>query len=129
MAVGAKQDIHPQPIHLSYLLIVGLSCYIDSNEQRWVEDLWHRDLLRHLDYLPNLILASPLCHESPHPNFVCLSKDEAFKSVRYVDLPDPRSFVAALLALPVTIFRIWRAVGYSQVVHTGLANWPIPFGW
>jgi glycosyltransferase involved in cell wall biosynthesis len=35
----------------------------------------------------------------------------------------------AILNLPGNLWRMWRAVGRAEVVHAGVAGWPLPIGW
>lgn len=47
----------------------------------------------------------------------------------FIGLPPCPSTLAAILNLPLTIAQLWRAIGAAAIVHLGVANWPIPYGW
>ena len=112
-----------------YLLIVPLPIYLDSSGQQWIDRLWLRDLARHVHYLPRLTLASPAEDKQPDsPDLVPFRLCEE-SSLRWVCLPYGRSWRRCLPALPRLVKTLWRAVGDVDIVHSGVAGWPIPLGW
>src|SRR6185503_9724335 len=122
-------DVGLDPIDAPYLLVTGIPCYVDAAGRRWTDALWHKDLVEHLRYLRNFTLAAPARHQQPPTNAVCLSEDARFTNVRYVDLPASNSTPAGLLHFPRMFLALWKAGGRSEVVHCGVADWPIPTGW
>ncbi len=117
------------PITQRYLLTIGVECYQDSQGRRYVDQLWHKDLLEHLKYLKQLVLASPCAFEEPLPGAMALDGDPAFAGVEFVDLPVATSYFQAILSLPATVRILWRAVKQAEVVHAGVAGSWIPLGW
>ncbi len=131
MLTSTRQDADDalEPITVPYLLVTGLPCFLDARGRRWTDALWHKDLVEHLRYLKDFTLAAPLRRTEPPAGAACLSDDDRFASVRYVDLPASDSELQGLLNWPRTVARLWRAVGRAKVVHAGVADWPIPTGW
>lgn len=117
------------PIDAPYLLVTGIPCHVDAAGRRWTDALWHKDLVEHVRYLNNFTLAAPTRREPPPAGAVCLTDDARFANVRYVDLPASDSTPAGLLHWPRTFLTLWNAAGRSEVVHCGVADWPIPTGW
>lgn len=118
----------PELVSANYLLITGIHCAVDAAGRRWVDEMWHKDLLEHLKYLPSFTLACPVKYGSPAKSDVCVSDHAAYASVNYVDLPYTASLLVAMYRTPQTLARLWKAVGNSDIVHMGIAGWPIPMG-
>ncbi len=112
-----------------YLMVATIPCHIDHQGRRWTDPLWHKDLVEHLRYLPHFVLASPTKHGPAPQGSVCLTDDPLFGSVTYVDLPHSQSVLRGLWHLPRVLARLWSAIGNCDVVHAGVAGWPIPMGW
>lgn len=120
----------PAPIVAAYLLVSGIPISVDEAGRRWTDPLWLKDLREHVRYLPNLTLAAPVRREASAPSgTAAFDSDPALSGLKHVDLPASRSHLAGLLNLPPTFLRLWRAVGSAQIVHAGVADWPIPTGW
>src|SRR5258708_985492 len=115
-------------IEETYLLSVAGPVIIDSKGGRWCHGLWAKDLALHLDYISNLTLGCPC--EFREPNEFDISMDKfPFDRIRYIDLPNPRNHVEALLKLPRLAARMWQGVRSCEVVHTGFGGWPVSEGW
>lgn len=111
-----------RPIQHRYLLVLHIPVYRDRNGVRWTDPLWAKDLLRHLDYLSDFTLASPCFVEAPPAGFTCIDDQR----IRFVDLPSRRK---STLGLPRMIRQLWRSIGRTEVVHTGLGGWlPVSIG-
>jgi glycosyltransferase involved in cell wall biosynthesis len=117
-----------RPISEPYLLIVSVPIEIDEHGQRWTHELWAKDLALHLEYLENLTLASPVRPRRSDDPLVPLDVPP-FDRITFVDLRSPSSRVGGLISLPDEIWRLWRAIGQSRIVHTGFGGWPINDGW
>jgi glycosyltransferase involved in cell wall biosynthesis len=131
---GSKQSssqapISPVPILKPYLLVINIPCYIDAQNRRYLDLSWYVDLIRHLDYIQDFILACPCSRETPPANAVLLEGDRRLDRLRLIDLPAPTNFLSAIAQLPRTLFSLWRAVQQAEVVHAGIAGYPIPLGW
>jgi glycosyltransferase involved in cell wall biosynthesis len=111
-----------------YLLVSNIPCFVNSSGQRFVDALWQKDIVEHLRYIEHFTLAAPLSDEMPPSNAACL-ESIGTSPVSYVDLPNPRSFRAALFGVLRVAFRLWKAIGRAEIVHFGVAGWPIPLGW
>jgi glycosyltransferase involved in cell wall biosynthesis len=116
------------PFTERYLLVTGLPYYVDPAGRVWLDRLWHRDLVLHLDYLPRLMLAAPRMSKGDERDLVPLA-DADRRRLQFVPLPPMRSKLEALRALPAALKALWRAVGDADTVHSAIAGWPIPLGW
>ena len=116
------------PFTERYLLVIGLPYYVDEGGRVWLDRLWHRDLMLHLDYLPRLILAAPRMIKRDERDLVALSEADT-QRLQLVPLPPMRSKLEALRGLPRALRALWRAVGDADTVHSGIAGWPLPLGW
>jgi glycosyltransferase involved in cell wall biosynthesis len=129
-AVNQYCDLQPlSPIEQRYFLCIGIHCYRDAEGRRYLDQLWYKDLKEHLRYIKHLTLASPCQSGVPPAGAILLDTEGEFKGIQFIDLPAPRSFLAALLSLPVTIALLWQAIQQADIVHTGVAGWPISPGW
>ena len=117
------------PITKPYLLVTNIKCYRDEKGVRYLDPLWHKDLLEHFHYLKNFTLAAPCEQIDPPKGAIALDSDPSFSNIQFVDLPSPNSFAEAILLLPATVVKLWQAIGKADIVHTGVAGWPIPMGW
>lgn len=100
----------------------------DGKGRVWVGDLWHRDLMLHLHYIPDLLV---LAAQMPAP------QDESLVLVE----PEPGQRITFLAtgpmltgrrqvpgALPGMVRAMREALAQAEVVHSGVAGWPIPPG-
>ncbi len=112
------------PITAPYLLCVWVPIRIDKQGRRWTDELWAKDLALHVDYLSDLTLASPCNHQEPAVNDVCFDQPPLDR-IKFVDLPNPRSYQATILSLPRIVLKLWRGVRTASIIHSGFAGWPI----
>jgi glycosyltransferase involved in cell wall biosynthesis len=117
------------PITKRYLLVTNIKCYRDQKRVRYLDPLWQKDLIEHFQYLKNFTLAAPCQQDKPPKGAIALDSDPSFSNIQFIDLPSPNSFASAIVLLPATIVRLWQAIGKADLVHTGVAGWPIPMGW
>jgi glycosyltransferase involved in cell wall biosynthesis len=126
VSTSSEEQFHT--IDRRYLGVCNIPYFVDERGRVLLDRAWHHDLIRHLEYLPGYILAAP---QRPVPadraNLVPLA--EQAKGMPIVRLPLPDSRIKALLSLPKTAAVLWRAVGRSDIIHTGIAGWPYPLGW
>ncbi len=106
-----------EPIRKRYLLVTCVPTYVDDDGSVWFEHLWHHDLCAHLPYLPDLVLAAPELHRREGRDLVRFEQP-----IRRVALPPMRTTREALTNLVATSRMLWRAVGESEVVHSGIAG-------
>ena len=120
-----------EPITKPYLLCSPIKCFQDDQGRRYLNHLWYKDLKEHLKYLPNFTLACPVLKSAPPENehVIALDDDPDFQNVKIVDLPFSQSFLQGIVNTPKTMSRLWKAIGDAEVVHSGVAGWPIPDGW
>jgi glycosyltransferase involved in cell wall biosynthesis len=117
-------------IKKSYLMVIfSLPFYVDELGRRYLDPLWVKDLIRHAEYLPNLTLASPRRDLRAPNGFVALDSVPELAALRCVDLPFVSSTLAAIKAMPLTVYRLWKAVGAAEIIHSSIAAWPIPEAW
>lgn len=125
---GTSEPTLP-PITSRYLLVINVPLYRDKDGATYAGQLWFKDLAEHLSYLDNFMLACPVLEGMPAEVAVSLQSDPRFSRVQIIALPAARSLVQAILGLPRTLWRLLRAVRSAEVIHTGVAGWPIPYGW
>lgn len=116
----------PPPIRNPYLLCINVKFYRDAQGRLYLEELWHKDLLEHTRYLKNLTVAAP-CQTNDLPAHT-IPWHSPEHPVRFVELPSATSMLTALFRLPAMAARLWREIGRAEIVHVGIAGWPIPFG-
>jgi glycosyltransferase involved in cell wall biosynthesis len=107
------------PIHLRYALFVDHPFYIDEFGAMWLERLWHRDFVAHLNYLQDLILVAPR-RSCPHAGVVDLCKlDVPLNSkLRVVEIPSSAR-------RRLSIFR--SVISGADVVQPATVGWHL--GW
>lgn len=115
-------------IERPYLLVCPIPHYRHPDGSVWLDRLWHHDLIEHLHYLRHFVLLSPA---RPWTADADLLRVDPPPGVRFevVEIPGLDSFKAALLRLPKLAAILWRAIGRVDVVHSGVAGWPIAIGW
>lgn len=117
------------PVEAPYLLLTFIPYYVDDAGTIWLGLSWHRDFVRHLEYVRNLTLVAPrLPYQSDISDLVPF-EPPAEAEVRFAALPAQTSALAALIALPRTISTLWREIGRAEIVHSGIIGWPFPLGW
>lgn len=107
-----------------YLLALNIALVIHE-DKFWADKSWAKDLLRHTDYIKNLTLFCPVEHREPPQGWEALPVDQ----VRIVGYPAPHSGGKFLRDMPSILRRLWSEVGTAEIVHSGVAGWPIPLGW
>jgi glycosyltransferase involved in cell wall biosynthesis len=115
------------PITRPYLLCLNVRSYLDARRVRYLDLLWLKDLQQHTRYLKNLTVACPCERGEPPPGAVAWNPPAA--GIRFIDLLSPKGLFGAIAQFPWTALQIWKAIGRSEIVHLGVAGWPIPFGW
>jgi len=126
-----EQSSKAEPIEAlarTYLMVTSIPCYRDNTGARWLDQAWHHDLMEHLKYLPNFTLCAPVLPKGGEPHLVRV-KDQEDVLLRYADLPHQNSLLQAVAVLPRTLATLWRAIGQSEIVHSGVIGWPYPLGW
>jgi glycosyltransferase involved in cell wall biosynthesis len=104
------------PIKQRYLLVLEIPVFKDKDGAYWTDLLWHKDLSAHLAYIEDLTLACPcvpIAEAAPH---MARLEDR----IKVVELPSRHKLT---LRLPVTAWRLWRAVSRADIVHTSLGGW------
>lgn len=123
-----SEPAHAQRISAPYLLVVNIPGTVADGEVG-VTPLWAKDLAEHTEYIERLTLAAPASVGPARPGDIGIPVGGPRSLADVVQLPDSRSLLHAILLLPKAIRQLWRAVGRSQIVHCGMAGWPIPYGW
>jgi glycosyltransferase involved in cell wall biosynthesis len=118
----------PPKIEQEYLLVTSIPAYLGSDGSVWLDRLWQRDFVAHLNYVRRLTLAAPALPRRPDLDLVRVDPP-AGATLRIVPLPKQESMLGALLRLPITTKQLWRAIGDAGIVHSGIAGWPFPLGW
>lgn len=112
-----------------YLLVVVAPFHRDDLGQIWLDPLWHRDLVAHLGYLSHLTVLSPCAPLPPGGARDLVRVDPASTpGLRFRELPSASSTFRAALLLPRMAAAAFGAVRKADIVHSGIAGWPIPPG-
>ncbi len=114
------------PLDRRYLLVMPIPYYVDDFGAVWVDRLWKHDLERHLDYLPQLTLTAPCATLGAEKDMV---RFDPPAGMTLIPLPHTTSMTSAVLGLPTTALRLFRAVKANEIVHSGAVGWPYPIGW
>jgi glycosyltransferase involved in cell wall biosynthesis len=122
------ETLAPAVIEKPYLMVTFIPCYLDGNGTIWLEQGWHHDLIEHLIYLRDFTLCAPKLRKAAQPNLNPVVVPEGVR-FRYIELPDQSSARRAFLGIPRTFLVLWRAIGQSAIVHSGVVGWPYPLGW
>lgn len=109
-----------------YLLVMPVPWFQAQDGSVWLDDLWHRDLVRHLDYLDTLTVLAPRLPLGDPKGMVRV--DPGVAGLRFVALPWGASARQGLLRAPATLIAAARAVRDADLVHAGVAGWPLPPG-
>jgi glycosyltransferase involved in cell wall biosynthesis len=116
-------------ITVPYLLVLHIPYFVDADGRVLLERGWCHDLVQHLHYLHSLTLAAPL-HPAPVDTSALVPIEEGLRArLGLVPLPPQTSRIRAFAELPRTFWALWRAIGRTEIVHTGTAGWPFPLGW
>jgi glycosyltransferase involved in cell wall biosynthesis len=117
-------------IDASYLNVIMIPTYVDGSGRRYADELWHKDLVRHLGPIQDMTLAAPRREaESASVPLFLIDPARLKGRLGFVDLPPCRSLASALLTMPRAMATLWKAVGEAEVVHIGVGGWPLSYGW
>lgn len=108
-----------------YLMVVPVPWYVASDGSIWLDDLWHRDLIRHLDYIRDLTVLAP---RLPAGDVAGLVPVDPGLGLKFRALPWGRTTLQGILRAPATLFAAMKAVFSADLVHSGVAGWPFPPG-
>lgn len=116
-------------IAVPYLMVVEqqLAIYRDDSGQLFTGDLWQKDLVMHLEYLDQLMLASPCYRQRPPRDAKPLPA--AGSQLQLIELPPQGSFLQSLRSMPGIVKRLCGAIRRAEIVHSGIVGWPVPMGW
>lgn len=111
-----------------YVLSSLVPFHRDSKGDVWIGDLWHRDLMTHLKYIPNMVI---LAAQMPRPEDDDLVRVEPCEG-QTIEFAANGAYLTSRKQLPRAIPGMVRAMRQAlvgaEVVHGGAAGWPIPPG-
>ncbi|MCL4067798.1 glycosyltransferase [Pseudomonas sp. GX19020] len=112
-----------------YLLSVLIPFYRDPQGEVWLGRLWAHDLRAHLDYIADLaVLAPEVRITAPGPDMVRVMVPPG-RRLRFCPFGRAEGHaLRVVFALPGMALAAWRAVGAAEIVHSGVAGWPLPPG-
>lgn len=113
-----------------YCLCVPIPYFYDDLGHIWLDELWYHDLVEHLRYLPDLTVLAPCApyNAVDGGNLVQVPPNLSDR-LQFTGIgPELGSMREAGLRLPSMIRSVWRAVQQADIVHSGIAGWPIPLG-
>ena len=113
-----------------YLNVIMIPTFVDKEGNRLLDELWHKDLVRHLGPIRDLRLAAPRREaETSEKPLLRIDPTQLKGKLTFVDLPPCRSLVSALRTMPTAVATLWKAIGDAEVVHIGVGGWPLSYGW
>jgi glycosyltransferase involved in cell wall biosynthesis len=123
-------DVALPPIQRPYLLLMPIPYFEDDDGNVWLERLWHRDFVRHLQYLKHLTMVALRLHIS-EAREIDLVKVEIPSdcTLRFRPLPPQGTRLTMFRNMPRTARTLWSAIGEADIVHGGVIGWPYPLGW
>ena len=131
--MSAKSDVPTPPIGpivQPYLLaLFSVPFHVGNDGRRYLDPLWAKDLIEHTRYIESLTLAAPVRHGPLPPNAVAMDDMAALRTIHRVELPAIDSHVGALRQLPRLWRILWAESGKAQLIHSGVAGWPLPEAW
>jgi len=116
------------PIDQPYTLVIPIPCFVDESGAIWLERSWNHDLVEHLSYLRNFVLCAPRVRKGTEPDLVRF-EPPAGTRIAFAFLPPQTSYLRAWVNIPRTAFALWRAIGRTSIVHSGVNGWPYPLAW
>lgn len=122
-------DMLPQQVLQPYLLLTSIPYFVDVDGSVWLDQLWHRDFVRHFDYLKHLILVAPCSEKKDSQNRLVRVDPPIGVHFSAIGLPRLESFFGMVLKLPTLLRQLWIGIGRVDIVHSGIVGWPIPLGW
>lgn len=113
-----------------YCLCVPIPYYCDDLGGIWLDELWFHDLSEHLRYLPDLTVLAPSAPYNITAGGKLVQVPPNLNSrLHFTEIgPELGSMREAIFKLPTMIRSVWRAVRRADIVHSGIAGWPIPLG-
>lgn len=111
-----------------YLLTVVVPFARSPDGRVWLDELWWRDLRAHLGYLNNVTVVAPVVEVTePETGMVeAVAPDRV--QLAFVGLLPYAGTKETLRHLPRALRMAWKLVGETDLVHSGVAGWPIPIG-
>lgn len=111
-----------------YLLAISVPFMRDPEGHIWLDDLWWQDLRLHLDYIEDLTVLAPWREiATPGPGLVEAVAPEGTR-LSFVGTFPAGGLPRLLSHLGTAIRTTWKAGGRADLVHSGVAGWPIPIG-
>ncbi|WP_170295045.1 glycosyltransferase [Paracoccus aestuariivivens] len=94
-----------------------------------MDPLWQRDLIAHFDYISDICVIAPrVSAEQPPKDWVPV-RAPVGRVIAFHEFGEANSGWSGILAkLPSDIRTAWSMVGQADLVHSGIAGWPIPPG-
>ncbi len=112
-----------------YLMTTPIPWYVDADGKVWLGRLWERDLRRHFDYISHMILLGPRLPKEQGAAEDLVPVDlPAGAHISFQHLPVGKNTLSDIFVLPAKSFAALRAVRGADIVHSGVAGWPIPPG-
>lgn len=122
--------MHQSTLSNPYLLVLFSVPYMRNAQNRLCISLaWAKDLIEHARYIEQLTLIAYFSDETPYADAVEIENNPALENVRFVMIEKPKNTLHGLRMLPKTAGIIWQEIGKAEIVHSGVASWPIPEAW
>jgi len=117
-------------ISCNYIIVLNVPFYMSRDGSVWLSELWFKDMAAHLVYIEKITYFGPkiLVSESPGDGFVNVSKVRDFEKVEWIGVTG-QGRLGFLLGCLAGFLDLNKAIKNSDLVHFGVAGWPIPIGW
>lgn len=112
----------------TYLLNSMVPFRRDSRGSVWIGDRWHRDLMTHLLYLPHMLILAVEVDDLGDERQLRVEPDPG-QSIDFIATgPVMASRRQVPRYVPGMIRAMRRGLARADVVHSGVAGWPVPPG-
>jgi glycosyltransferase involved in cell wall biosynthesis len=115
-------------IKAKYLLAISIPFFQDAQGSIWLDPLWHRDLMAHTTYIADLTVLAPMLRGTTAAPSWVQWETPICRKVQFQALPASKGRLKALWQFPRTLVTAWAAIGKAELVHSGVAGWPLPVG-
>jgi len=111
-------------IYDHYTLTIRIPLIRTPDGKYWAGELWHVDLVAHLDYVANFHICCPVEHmdEPPEKHLVA----EGFSDANVIPMRRDRRIGSIIKNFIPNFMAMRKAVKQTEVIHSGGAGWAFP---
>jgi len=112
-------------ISVPYLLALNAGLLQSKDGRYWADRSWHKDLMRHTQYISNLTFLAPISKGVPPADFVNIPTNK----IRIVGYYNNGGMIQSYLKIPLIVIKLFKEIRKTKIVHTCIAGYPFPLGW